>query len=189
MIHAAAISLRFRSTAISLGALAALVACRVGPQPPGELIEPPGVGTSEVRQMWEAALDVEGGQVKLVLTEQQLSAYLTSRLAETERPVIDLASIYLRDGEISIYGVAELGPLDAGALIVVEPVLDAAGSLAFAVTSAELGPFPAPKTMLEALSDLLTEAFTGKLGPLATGIRITSLAIADGQVAIVGSLR
>jgi hypothetical protein len=36
---------------------------------------------------------------------------------------------------------------------------------------------------------LLTEAFTGTLGSMATGIRITSLAIADGQVAIVGSPR
>lgn len=188
-MHVTAASSRFRLTAASLGALAALLACRIGPQPPGDLIEPAGAAPSEVRQMWEAALDVEGGQVKLVLTEQQLSAYLASRLEQAERPVIDLARIYLRDGEISIYGVSEMGPLDAGALIVVEPVLDAAGSLAFAVTSAELGPFPAPKAMLGALSDLLTEAFTGKLGPLATGIRITSLAIADGQVAIVGSLR
>jgi hypothetical protein len=39
------------------------------------------------------------------------------------------------------------------------------------------------------LSELLTEAFTGTLGSMATGIRITSFDIAEGQIVIVGSPR
>jgi len=41
----------------------------------------------------------------------------------------------------------------------------------------------------DSISAILTEAFTGTLGSLATGIRVTSLAVADGQMAIVGELR
>jgi hypothetical protein len=36
---------------------------------------------------------------------------------------------------------------------------------------------------------LLTETLTTPLGSLATGIRVTVFAIADGQVAITGELR
>lgn len=164
------------------------MACRIGPQPPDEPTAADG-DPSAVVNAWETALSLESGEVTVVFTEQQLTAFLVSRISEAERPVIDQAQVYLRSGEISIYGIAQVGPLDAGALVVAQPVLDAAGTLAFEITSAELGPFPAPAAMLRAVSDLLTEALTGKLGPLATGVRITSLAIADGQVAIVGSLR
>ncbi len=178
-----------RPALFTAAVLLGLAACRLGPQPPDRSVERSAGGTDALTEIWESALAVEGGQVTLVFSETQLTSFLASRLSEAENPVLDRAQIYLRDGEISIYGVSELGPIEAGSLVVVQPLVDSDGNIAFEIASAKLGPLPAPGALLNALSGLLTEAFTGKLGPLATGIRITSLAIADGRVAIVGSLR
>lgn len=165
------------------------VACRIGPRPSQAPIEVSPEESEALTSKWETALSLQTGEVKLVITEQQLTSFLAARIAEADRPLIDQPQVYLRDGSIQIYGVAELGPIQAGALLAVQPVLDSQGAVSFDVTAAELGPLPAPKALVSGLSKLLTEAFTGKLGPLATGVRITSLAIADGQVAIIGSLR
>ena len=59
----------------------------------------------------------------------------------------------------------------------------------FELTTAEVGPIPAPGALKDSVSAILTEAFTGTLGSLATGIRVTSLAITNGEMAIVGELR
>ena len=36
---------------------------------------------------------------------------------------------------------------------------------------------------------MITEAFAGPIGSLATGLRVTSIAIEDGELALVGELR
>jgi hypothetical protein len=74
-------------------------------------------------------------------------------------------------------------------LLSISPILDADGTLAFEVTSADLGPVPAPEGIKESLSALVTEAFAGPIGSLATGLRVTSIAIEDGELALVGEMR
>jgi hypothetical protein len=185
-------SRRFSLAAALLGL--ATLACSVslgGPEPPGP---PIAVSTAEaegVLEAWRAALsaDVLAGEITLLFNEQQVTSYLAARLAADEDPVLREPQVYLREGRLDIYGIADQGPFVARVLLAVAPRLDEQGALAFDVTSADFGPLPAPEAVRESLSAILTEAFTGTLGPLATGLRIRSFAIADGQVAIVATLR
>jgi hypothetical protein len=162
-----------------------------GPLPPETTISASHDQSDRLIDAWNSVLSLaaDSGEVMLVLNEQQLTSYLSVRLSQDDRPLLDQPQVFLRDGEIRVYGIAALGPFEAGTLLSIQPILDSEGRIAFEVTSAEFGPLPAPKSLMEGLSELLTEAFTGKLGSLATGIRITSLAIAEGQVAIAGTLR
>jgi hypothetical protein len=41
----------------------------------------------------------------------------------------------------------------------------------------------------KAITAIIEEAYTGALGPVATGFRIQSIIIADGMMMIVGSIR
>jgi hypothetical protein len=74
-------------------------------------------------------------------------------------------------------------------LLSIQPIVSSGGDVEFNITTAEFGPVPAPGALTTVLSELLTEAFTGTLGSMATGIRITSFDIAEGQIVIVGSPR
>lgn len=177
----------------SLGLLLVGLACMVnvgGPRAPEpDLV--PAVKSEQLADTWRSALSIEpsNGQVMLVLSEGQLTSFLAARLANEQDPILRDPRVLLREGEIQVYGVASAGPFEAGALVSIQPRIDSEGELAFEITTAEFGPLPVPDTLMRGLSDLLSEAFTGKLGPLATGIRITSLAISDGEAAIVGELR
>ena len=172
----------------------AVLSCQIhlgGPEPPGQPLEAASGDAEELIELWDSALSLDplAGEVMLHFTEQQLSSYLALRLESIEDPFLSQPQVHLREGKLQIYGVASRGPFNAGVVLMIAPLLDEEGSIAFEVTSADFGPFPAPAALKDTLSAILTEAFTGALGPLATGLQITSLAIADGQVAIVGKLR
>ena len=57
------------------------------------------------------------------------------------------------------------------------------------ITSADFGPFPVPNGIKEAFTAMVEEAYTGSLGPVATGLRIESIVIADGVMTIAGRIR
>ena len=168
------------------------VACQInvgGPEPPAEVIEASEASATELASSWDSTLSLDTGEVVLVITEQQLTSFLSERFERDEQPILRRPQVFLRDGEIKIYGTAGAGVFEADALLSIQPIISSDGEVEFEITTAEFGPVPAPGALTSVLSELLTEAFTGTLGSMATGIRITSLAIADGQVAIVGSPR
>ena len=181
-----------------LGSIAACtlatLACQIsvgGPEPPGPPIAVSTEAAAGLAQVWqEALLDSAGsGQVVLVLDETQLTSYLAVRLAQSENPILREPQVHLREGVMQIYGRSVQGPFEAGVLVEFEPRLDPQGALGFAITSADFGPLPVPAALIEGLSSMLTEGFAGTLGSLATGIRITTLVISDGELALIGEIR
>ncbi len=176
------------------GLILSTLACQVdigGPEQPGEVIPLSDDTAQEVEDTWQSALGSAAatGQLTLLLTESQATSLLQQRLESQADPVVRDPQVYLRDGVIRVYGVTERGILQASVLITIAPRLEPDGSVYFDVTSADFGPFPVPDAVRQSISAMVTEAFTSPLGTLATGVRITSIAIADGQIAIVGELR
>jgi hypothetical protein len=132
---------------------------------------------------------VETGQVTILFDERQFTGFLQTRMQANDTPLLINPQIYLRDGQILVHGIFERGILKATALLRIEPMVGSEGELSLRLEEATVGPVPAPDLLKESVSALLTEALTGSVGSLATGIRITSIAISDGEMAIVGELR
>jgi hypothetical protein len=179
-------------------ALCALVltslACQIdigGPERPGEPILSDQAKTTEVSQAWSQAITdaVSSGQVIVLFDEAQITGYVMQRLETDPTPLLRNPQIYLRQGQIQVYGIFERGILKATALVRVEPSIDDAGELSLRLVEASVGPIPAPELLRESISAILTEALTGSIGSLATGIRLTSVAISDGEMSIVGEIR
>jgi hypothetical protein len=170
------------------------LACQIhvgGPQLEGSPIPVSTEAASSLAEAWTGAVlgSASTGQVTLIVNEAQLTSYLALRLSQSENPVLQDPQVRLRDGVIQVYGRSVQGPFEANVLVRIQPTIDSEGDLGFSIASADFGPLPVPEALTEGTSTLLTEAFTGTFGSLATGIRITTLAIADGELAIVGVLR
>jgi len=177
---------------LSMGA--ALLACTMNLGGPERLPSAPAASNAaatEVSQSWSSALAgaAVSGQLTVIVTEEQLTSALAARLAKDEQPVLQSPAVYLRDGTIQIYGLAQEGLFEATVRMVITPVLDHEGRLGFELTSADFGPFPAPEGLRTGLSGMLSEALAGPMGTLATGIRVTAVAVSDGDLAIVAELR
>lgn len=188
---------RLSTTSIFIAAcslLFASLACQIdigGPDRPGALIQTDEAQATEVTQIWSQAIAdaVSSGQVTVLFNETQITGFVAQRLQADPDPLIKDPQIYLRQGQIQVFGIFEQGILKSAALIRIEPSINAEGQLSLQVVEVSVGPIPAPDLLMESVSAVLTEALTGSFGSLATGIKITSVAISEGEMAIVGEIR
>ncbi len=162
-----------------------------GPASPGEPIPTSEAAAQEILDAWASAAGAfpTTGEVRLLINESQLTSLVAARLAESEDPVLREPQVYLRQGQLQMYGRVQRGPFEGSVLLSISPLVNPDGTLAFELTSADLGPVPAPEGIKDSLSALITEALAGPFGSLATGLRLTSIAIEDGEMALVGVLR
>jgi hypothetical protein len=170
------------------------LACQIdvgGPARPGERIASDENQATQVAETWSQALSaaIETGEVTVLFDESQITGFVQSRMQTNDTPLLANPQIYLRDGQILVHGIFERGIFKASALLRIEPFIGSDGELSMRLIEATVGPIPAPDLLMESVSALLTEALTGSVGSLATGIRITSIAISNGEMAIVGQLR
>jgi hypothetical protein len=138
----------------------------------------------------------ETGVITVNLTEPQITSYLASRLQtdpnlqqQDKKPLITDPQVYLRDGQMQIYGKTQQGMFTANIGILVNMGVDANGQPQIDVVSADFGPFPAPEGLKDAITAMVREAYTGSLGPVATGLRIESISIANGVMTVTGRIR
>jgi hypothetical protein len=181
-------------TAIIAALILSTLACQFsvgGPDPPGHPIPTSIDAANNVTHTWQMAINaaVVSGKIFILFDEVQLTTFLAKRLEASEKPVLLEPMVYLRQNSIQIFGVYENGPFLANVLLAITPIINEEGEISFELTTAEFGPIPVPETLKDTISAILTESFTGTFGPLATGIRITTLAIDEGEIAIVGELR
>ena len=148
----------------------------------------------ELRRALEAG--AQTGVITVNLTEPQITSYLATRLQTDpslqqadRQPLITEPQVYLRDGQMQIYGKTQKGMLTANIGVIVSMGVDANGQPQIDVVSADFGPFPAPDGLKDAITAMVREAYTGSLGPVATGLRIETISIADGVMTVTGRVR
>lgn len=147
----------------------------------------------EVARAFEEGMTT--GTVTLNFTEAQLSSYIAARLQndptmqQDSKPLITDPQVYLRDGQMQIYGKTQQGMFAANIGIIVSVGVDENGQPKIDIVSADFGPLPAPEGLRDTLSAMIREAYTGSIGPVATGLRIETISIADGIMTISGRIR
>lgn len=179
---------------IMLATLAITLACTIfvgGPDYPQPPIPISAEAVTSLQEQIKAAVEAGAvsGEVTLLMNETQLTSYLAYKNIDNPNPMFTDPQVYLRDGQMRIYGKTQQGNFTANIGIVLSVGLDADGRPELQLTSADFGPFPLPEGLNKAITAVIEEAYTGALGPVATGFRIKSIAIADGMMTIVGSIR
>lgn len=181
-------------TAIASLTLLAALACSINIGGPDNPNQPVPVSTGEVQAMQTQARQAleagaETGQVALVLTEAQISSYLAAHLQAESDPLFTDPQVYLRDGQIQVYGKAKQGYFVAGISIIIGVSVDETGKPKIEILSADFGPLPVPEGLRDTIEASIEEAFTGAIGPAAIGFRIESILIADGLMTVVGRIK
>lgn len=147
----------------------------------------------EIKRAFEAGAAT--GEVTIHVTETQITSVLAQRLItdrnlqQDRKPLITDPQVYLRDGQMQIFGKTQQGMFNANIGIIVSVGVDANGNPKIEIVSADFGPLPAPEGLNAAISAMIEEAYTGSIGPVATGLRIRTISIADGVMTITGRIK
>lgn len=172
--------------------LAASLACAVtveGPPPPGSPIPVSTEAAGQLSELWKTAVaNPANGQVSVVVNETQLTSLLTYKLAANKDTLLSNPQVYLRNNRIEIYGTAKAGNVTTTASVAFSTTVTSKGGLELQVASANFGPVPVPPDLLARLSFMINDGLTGSLSQMAIGVKITSVAILDGQMTIAGVL-
>jgi len=162
-----------------------------GPDYPKTPIAVSTEAVGDLEQQIQAAQTAaaQNGTLFFSINESQLTSLLAAKLAAQADPLISEPQVYLRDGEIQVFGKAIKGNFQANIRIVFSVTLDVEGKPVVTVTSADFGPLPAPEGLNSTISALMDEAFTGTVGPAAIGFRLESITIADGLMTIMGRVK
>ncbi len=147
------------------------------------------VGNLEKQIQAAQATAAQSGTLSFTIDESQLTSLLATKLAEQPDPLLTEPQVYLRDGEVQVFGKVVKGSFQVNVRIVFTISLDAEGKPVISVTSADFGPLPAPEGLNSAISAMMDEAFTGMIGPAALGFRLESVTIADGIMTLTGRVK
>ncbi|CAG1005515.1 hypothetical protein ANAEL_03333 [Anaerolineales bacterium] len=132
----------------------------------------------------------ESGIVTLQITESQLTSFMTQKLNEQSSPPFTEPQVFLRNGQMQMYGKINRGMFAANVLITMNVNIDPTTGLPkIEIASADFGPFPVPEGLNSAISAVIEEAFTGSLGPVATGFRLELVVITDGIMTLAGRIK
>jgi len=171
----------------------AVLACTMnigGPDYPTPAIPVSTEAVAELQSSMETAVAAAAsGQITLTFTEPQLTSYLYYKLQAQSQPLITNPQVYLRDGQLQVYGTASKSYFEATARIILSAGVDEQGQLKIELSSADFGPLPVPNGLKEIITTTIQEAYTGALGPVATGFRLQSVTIADSTMTIVGQTK
>ena len=173
----------------------ASLACSIfigGPDYPTQTVP---VSTAEVQsvqtQIAEALIaGAESGVVTLHITESQLTSLIAARMLEKGNPPFTDPQVLLRDNQMQLYGKITRGSFTANMLITTNVSIDlTTGAPKVEIVTADFGPFTAPEGLNATVNAVVAEAFTGSLGPVATGFRLESITIANGVMTLVGRIK
>ena len=128
------------------------------------------------------------GEITLFITESQITSYLNAKLETQDNPLFTDPQVYLQDGKILVYGTVTKGYFQATVELILTATIDANGKLVLEFSSADFGPLAVPDNLKEVITSLVTEAYTGSLGPVATGFQLEGIVISDGMMMIVGKI-
>ena len=186
--------IRFSLLIFPVSLTLASLACRIfvgGPDYPATPIPFSMEAIESFNQQMQQAVEsgAQSGLVTLQVNESQLTSYLALKLQSQPNPPFSEPQVLLRDGRMQILGKVQQGIFQANIAIILNVGIDEAGLPKIQVVSADFGPFPAPEGLNEAISSVISEAYTGTLGPVATGFRLETISIADGNMTLTGRVK
>ena len=177
-----------------LTVLLSTLACTMnigGPDYPESYIQPSQAAVDNMQAQFKSAFEAAAtsGNVILTITEEQLTSVLHYRFADQPTPFITEPQVLFRNGTMDIYGKAEQGYFVANVKITVQVGADENGQPSIQIISTDFGPLPVPEGINTTLSAMIKEAYTGAVGPVATGFRIEQIGIRDGFMVMSGKVK
>jgi uncharacterized protein YpmS len=185
---------KYRIILATLILVLAVLACTInvgGPAYPDQRIPVSTEAVNEVQsaiQTAEAA-GTSSGELSFSINETQLTSFLAEKLQAKPGALFTNPQVFLRDGQIQVFGTAQQGNFQANIKIIITAGVDEQGKLKIEITSADFGPLPVPAGLKDIVSATVMEAYTGTIGPAAVGLRLERITIADGSMTIVGRTR
>lgn len=151
--------------------------------------------TTESAQSLESTLEnayeqaQQTGEIKFSVTEEQLTSMIALQLNQLGEQTFQNPQVYLQDGQIQVTGNVSTQGIQAPAKIVGTVNVDSSGIPSFDVTSATVGPFSIPSSIINNLETQFNQIFLMQINQMYPNLFVEQITIESGVMSIQGHTR
>ncbi len=155
------------------------------PERPGAEIVPSDAVALEGKTALENALPQPGSLNTATLTEQQVTSWLAVEMRNSADLPLKNVQVYLRNGQIQVWGMVEGQDNATSVLIVGKTNLDN-GNPSFEIESLQIGRQVIPDILLAQAESWLNELLSEKINEQVPGLKIMNINISSGLITMSG---
>jgi tetratricopeptide (TPR) repeat protein len=155
------------------------------PERPGAEIFPSDAAAKEGKTAFENALPQPGSLNTATLTEQQITSWLAVELRDNPDLPLKNVQVFLRNGQIQVWGMVEGTDNSTSALIIGKTNLDN-GTPSFEIDSMQIGQQVIPDILLSQAESWLNELITEKIDEQVPGLRVMNINVSSGLITMSG---
>jgi hypothetical protein len=156
------------------------------PERPGAQIVPSDVAGAEAKISLENTLPQPGSLSTATLTELQITSWLAMEMKNSpDLPVQDV-QIYLRNGEIQIWGIIKGSDNETSALAAGMVNIDSNGQPVLKIASLQIGQQVIPTILLSQAETWLNQYLSEKINEQTPGLKVMNVNISNGLITMSG---
>jgi hypothetical protein len=156
------------------------------PERPGAQIISSDTAGVEAKTALKSALPQPGSLNTLTLTELQITSWLATEMQNNPDLPMREIQVYLRDGQIQIWGIVKGSDNETSALISGMLMLDSNGQPAIKIESMQIGQQAIPSILLSQVETWLNQILSDKINEQIPGLKVMNINISSGLITISG---
>lgn len=156
------------------------------PERPGVQIISSDTAGLEAKTALESALPQPGTLNTVTLTELQITSWLAMEMKNNPDLPMREIQVYLRNGQIQIWGIVNGSDNETSALINGAIDLDSNGQPAIKIESIQIGRQAIPNILLSQAETWLNQILSEKINEQTPGLKIMNINISSGLITLSG---
>lgn len=156
------------------------------PERPGAQIISSDTAGLEAKTALESALPQPGTLNTVTLTELQITSWLAMEMKNNPDLPMREIQVYLRNGQIQIWGIVNGSDNETSALINGAIDLDSNGQPAIKIESIQIGRQAIPNILLSQAETWLNQILSEKINEQTPGLKIMNINISSGLITLSG---
>ncbi len=156
------------------------------PERPGDAILASDVKAMEAKVTLANAIPQPGSLSSATITEQQITSWLAMEMRNNPDLPLSEVQVYLRGGQIQIWGMVNGSASSTSALLVGTVSIDSDAQPVFTLESMQVGQQTVPNILLSQAETWLNEMLAEKISSEIPGLRLMNINVTNGLITVSG---
>lgn len=167
------------------------LACRLGAdraQKPEETIAVSTQAVATLEQKLQDSVEQagQGSTVEITISEEEITSVIALRFGEQTGMTVTDLQVYLRDGQVQMFGNVLMGELAVPVVVFFEPQINLQGQLHLTLVSFQMGPLEVPDSLKETIQEQVDQLIGNMIQQSESSFYVESVTIADGNLTLRG---
>jgi tetratricopeptide (TPR) repeat protein len=156
------------------------------PERPGSEIIASEQAAAEAKTIIEKALPQPGSLSSITITEQQATSWLAMELKETSDLPLSDVQVFLRNGQVQVWGMVNGSADSTSVLIVAEIKIDNNQQPYFVIESMQIGTQVVPDVLLGQMEAWLNQMLIENINEQLPGLQMMNVNVVNGLITVSG---